>query len=108
VPVETTKGEWSETGILNTCNEVYGKEEDQEEDVKTQSSFSSGGSSCILLQVYDLPGKLISARSMCGMASLNKSMSSKFSPGLFLLSGEQSKLKSQAKIQSSKTDVSKL
>lgn len=73
---------------------VAGKVSPQVEETRTQSSFTSSGSNCMLLQVNLLPLKGMSRRFKSKMVSLNICISEKFPPGLFLSSGHLYKLKS--------------
>ena len=88
VPMLMTKGEWSQIGLERGWILVAGKERLQVEEVNTQSSFTSKGSSCILLQVYFYPLKGISVISRSIMSSLNIWISLGLPPGLFLSSGD--------------------
>lgn len=76
------------------------------EETRTQSSFTSSGSNCMLLQVNLLPLKGMSSRSKSRIVSLNICISEKLPPSLFLSSGY--KLKSPTRSQSSKLVVSRL
>lgn len=75
----------------------------QEVDVKNQSSLSRRGD-CLLVQVYFLPHKGNSRRPTLLIASLNRNISFRPAPSLFLSSSLLSRLKSPTNNQSRFSD----
>jgi hypothetical protein len=91
-------GEWSDPRLGNWKDRVLGNSAIQSGDVKTQSSFSRSGESCILLQVKDLPFKVISSRSWAWSQCWKVSCCC-YPSGLLLSSGALIRLKSPKSIQ---------
>ena len=87
VSMDITQGMWSETGLESGFTMVLGYDVVQLVEVKNQSNCSSRGSSCMLLQVKDLPFRGSSIRPCVRMKSLKVIISLMFPPGLFRLVG---------------------
>ena len=89
VSIVTTQGMWSEIGFPRGFTMVFGYDRVQLVGVRNQSSCSSRGPYCILLQVYALP-LIGSSMSPCdGIKSLNVIISLMLPPGLLRLVGLQ-------------------
>ena len=101
-----TYGKWSEGVMSRALAVVLGYEVSQEGEVNTQSSFSSKGEGCCMLdQVYFLPWSTISLMPNELMASLNLSMLFVSPSGLFLSASLLMRLKSPVIIWASELSM---
>jgi hypothetical protein len=83
-----TQGVWSEVSLDKAKAKVFGRKVVQALEEKNQSSLSSSGFICLLVQVNLHPSKGISVILRLLMASLNFNISWMLPPSLFLLAGE--------------------